>query len=344
MSQPHWAGVRHSHDRGQFLPVGKVESRSVAPSQRPLTQRFTPDQLASAVTARRPISNEASIAHAFAPQPCAAVTSASGDSRASRQGISTSNFSQLEPQASFTSSGTRIHHQDPSIAAPWWYATSLSPPYHEPLPYLKKEYPDLNDASGYLSGHQNAPPATFSASATQLNSPLQLQGNRYISTASSFHPAMAEVEQPPIMPVQHTPVSPVNGQTQSPNDNATLPELLSRKRSHTEMQNGEPDHAPTFPQEHQMIPEPYPNHGHIQHQHQEQPEHFEHHEQPDGQHSRGESEGQREGSPHGDDYTSPRGSRSFKRGDPPVNAENKYFCNFAEECAGQTFDRKCEWR
>ena len=44
-----------------------------------------------------------------------------------------------------------------------------------------------------------------------------------------------------------------------------------------------------------------------------------------------------------DEYSS-RGSRSHRRGDPPINAENKYYCDFSEECQGQTFDRKCEWR
>ncbi|SMY19671.1 unnamed protein product [Zymoseptoria tritici ST99CH_1A5] len=40
---------------------------------------------------------------------------------------------------------------------------------------------------------------------------------------------------------------------------------------------------------------------------------------------------------------SPRGSRAFKRGDPPRNEANKYICNYADECVGITFDRKCEW-
>ena len=49
------------------------------------------------------------------------------------------------------------------------------------------------------------------------------------------------------------------------------------------------------------------------------------------------------GEGEGEDY-SPRGSRSFKRHDPPVNDQGKYYCNFSVECDGQTFDRKCEWR
>ena len=44
----------------------------------------------------------------------------------------------------------------------------------------------------------------------------------------------------------------------------------------------------------------------------------------------------------GEEY-SPR-NRAFKRPDPPMNTDNKYYCDFSEECSGSTFDRKCEWR
>lgn len=36
--------------------------------------------------------------------------------------------------------------------------------------------------------------------------------------------------------------------------------------------------------------------------------------------------------------------RPIKRGDPPQAHDGKYYCNFAPECAGEYFDRKCEWR
>lgn len=43
-------------------------------------------------------------------------------------------------------------------------------------------------------------------------------------------------------------------------------------------------------------------------------------------------------------YT-PRGKYSHKRAvDPPKNALGKMICTFSSECAGITFDRKCEWR
>lgn len=37
-------------------------------------------------------------------------------------------------------------------------------------------------------------------------------------------------------------------------------------------------------------------------------------------------------------------SHAFKRSDPPMNTQHKFICNFAAECEGITFDRKCEWR
>ncbi|KAK6393922.1 hypothetical protein LTR65_002299 [Meristemomyces frigidus] len=45
----------------------------------------------------------------------------------------------------------------------------------------------------------------------------------------------------------------------------------------------------------------------------------------------------------GEDY-SPRGSRSFRRGSPPVNGDRKYCCDLSPKCKVITFDRKCEWR
>ncbi|KAK3069194.1 hypothetical protein LTR53_012655 [Teratosphaeriaceae sp. CCFEE 6253] len=101
----------------------------------------------------------------------------------------------------------------------------------------------------------------------------------------------------------------------------------SRKRSHSEMEHQ--------PMPYEVPPQPYPPLPHLLQQQLEDPR------------SRAGSVGD-EPAPHtgspgeGDDF-SPRGSRSFKRGDPPVNEQNKYFCDFAIECESQTFDRKCEW-
>ncbi|RMY11721.1 hypothetical protein D0868_02976 [Hortaea werneckii] len=161
---------------------------------------------------------------------------------------------------------------------------------------------------------------------------------------------MAEV-QPNMMAPPHlaadAPVSSMN--VDSPPDNETLPEVLARnrKRSHDDM-NGDAEHAPPMteyhpPQDHQMsehpvpehhIPEPYPGHGH----------HDQHPDQHENVFSQTEPEPpQQDGSQSAEEHTSPKGSRSFKRGDPPVNPDNKYYCDFSEECAGITFERKCEW-
>ena len=52
-----------------------------------------------------------------------------------------------------------------------------------------------------------------------------------------------------------------------------------------------------------------------------------------------------EASPSGMDETpGHKVQRMIKRGDPPQAHDGKYYCNFAPECAGQYFDRKCEWR
>nr|POF08162.1 hypothetical protein CFP56_62742 [Quercus suber] len=118
--------------------------------------------------------------------------------------------------------------------------------------------------------------------------------------------------------VMHTPVSSISPQPHSHSDAHTMSQLVrelveeaSRKRSFSEMsQNGRP----------QMHPVEHP-------------------------HSRAVSVGsaaQGEASPAAD-QDSPRGSRSFKRSDPPTNAEGKYCCNFSNDCSALTFDRKCEW-
>ena len=49
------------------------------------------------------------------------------------------------------------------------------------------------------------------------------------------------------------------------------------------------------------------------------------------------------GSQAADEEFSP-GRIAHRRGDPPMNEQRKFYCDYAEECFGQTFDRKCEWR
>ncbi|KAK5111061.1 hypothetical protein LTR85_012280 [Meristemomyces frigidus] len=169
------------------------------------------------------------------------------------------------------------------------------------------------DLSGYPSGLQQAPQGTcYSASS---NSSLPRQEDQYSNPFQNTHlsPQSTRFMAPLPRDNMNTPVSPVSAH--SPRDNASLPELLSRKRSHSQMR-GEAEAAP---------PPPLPLQS--------------------GHHSRTSSvasQAPNSASSAGEDY-SPRGWRSFKRGDPSVNADNKYICDFATECAGQTFDRKCEW-
>lgn len=105
-----------------------------------------------------------------------------------------------------------------------------------------------------------------------------------------------------------TPVSPVSAHNSPHDTNMGDLQQMSRKRSHSVM--SQQDAA-------------------IQHALQN--------------HSRAPSVTSPMGASPGEEY-SPRGSRAFKRGDPPTNGAGKYICDFAAECEGQTFDRKCEWR
>lgn len=45
-----------------------------------------------------------------------------------------------------------------------------------------------------------------------------------------------------------------------------------------------------------------------------------------------------------DDSQGHKVQRMIKRGEPPQAHDGKYYCDFAQECTGLYFDRKCEWR
>ncbi|TKA31228.1 hypothetical protein B0A54_15283 [Friedmanniomyces endolithicus] len=150
------------------------------------------------------------------------------------------------------------------------------------------------------------------------------------SNAYSLYPitphnyTMAQVQAPeaPMNGMHNHSILPEN--PHSPLHDPALMGQGGRKRSHSEM-----SHQGMM---YEMPPPNYP-----------EPPHLQQEEAPRSRPGSAASAGPNSASPGaGDDY-SPRGSRSFKRGDPPVNAENRYFCNFAAECDGQTFDRKCEW-
>ncbi|KAK4546916.1 hypothetical protein LTR36_001648 [Oleoguttula mirabilis] len=187
--------------------------------------------------------------------------------------------------------------------------------FQQPLPQRTRTplTPTIRVTTDFPSGHQQAPQDTAYYSASSGSS-LPLQEDRYNIAYHSTHLSPQDTRFMPLLPLDNmnAPVSPVSAH--SPRDDATLPELLSRKRSHSEMR-GEAESAPAQPP---LQSGPRSRAGSVA------------------------SQAPNSASPTGEGY-SPRGSRSFKRGDPPMNADNKYVCNFAPECAGQTFDRKCEW-
>lgn len=150
---------------------------------------------------------------------------------------------------------------------------------------------------------------TFSASS---NSSLPPPEYHAYNTYSSGH---LSPQRPHFMPhVQdsdnmQTPVSPVSPQ-HSPHDNS-MAEPGSRKRSHSEMSHQDVAaiaSAAAHSRSGSIVSATSPN------------------------------------EPSDEFYPKRQNTRAFKRGDPPMNEEHKFICDFAEECRGQTFDRKCEWR
>lgn len=158
------------------------------------------------------------------------------------------------------------------------------------------------------------PEDPYPSSAASSNSSVPLREHHpnqptyttYNSNNLSPHSPFMTTENPNV-----APVSPVSARD-SPS-HAVMAEPMTRKRSHSQMS--------------QEAPKP----------------------QSAGVHSRQgstASAGFTSNSPHAEYYDSPtRGSRSYKRDrQPPANEHGKYYCDASEECQGQIFDRKCEWR
>ncbi|KAK0920751.1 hypothetical protein LTR91_002795 [Friedmanniomyces endolithicus] len=144
----------------------------------------------------------------------------------------------------------------------------------------------------------------------------------YPNTQHNYTMAQVQAPEAPMNGMHNHSMVPEN--PHSPLHDPALMVQGGRKRSHSEM-----SHQGMM---YEMPPPNYP-----------EPPHLQQEEAPRSRPGSAASAGPNSASPGaGDDY-SPRGSRSFKRGDPPVNTENRYFCTFAAECDGQTFDRKCEW-
>lgn len=163
---------------------------------------------------------------------------------------------------------------------------------------------------------QEPPLLTFSQPQAASTSPLPgsnhnhyyniLNSSKYLNPQMS--PYMADTMVDNIEENMQTPVSPVSATHNSPHDTTMGDQQQppsARKRSHSVMSQQHDQTGATT--EHSRAPSIHSQTGAA--------EEF-----------------------------SPRGSRAFKRGDPPQNEQGKYICDFAESCWGTTFDRKCEWR
>ena len=179
---------------------------------------------------------------------------------------------------------------------------------------LQTNFPSANISTQWTP--QDTP---YPSASTSSNFPTRdecFDNYSSIHLSPQYTRPMAQMSQP--QDIMRAPVSPIS--VHSANENATLAELLSpRKRSYTEMRGDAVAALPLLPSLQS---------GHIEDR------------------SRDNSIGSlppKSASPPGEDF-SPRGSRSFKRGNPPQNHNNKYICTFDAACADQVFDRKCEWR
>ncbi|KAM0720208.1 hypothetical protein Q7P37_004344 [Cladosporium fusiforme] len=148
--------------------------------------------------------------------------------------------------------------------------------------------------------------------------------NRFTMAEVSVAPQVGQIASPiSDHPSLSRPISPSQNV-----QNVHMEEQMVRKRSFSEMSQGPPQ--PQQQQQQQQLPPP-------QMQMQPQPQPVEQHQSPQPP--------SYENSPGGgmEDVQGHKVQRNIKRGDPPQAHDGKYYCNFAPECTGQYFDRKCEW-
>lgn len=158
-----------------------------------------------------------------------------------------------------------------------------------------------------------------SHSSTSTHFPQEIWSNPYTNTHLS--PQTSRYPMPEATEMRTPPRSPHS------THEVVAGEQISRKRSHSVMSGGAPPIAPQLQQSsangsRASSAAPNPAEQYAMEQYSA--------EQYDTQQYSGEEH-------------EPK-ARTIKRGEPPTNNENKYICDFAEECQGQTFDRKCEWR
>lgn len=185
---------------------------------------------------------------------------------------------------------------------------------HQPLPPRPRNpsTPAIRVTTDFAGAQDFSQPQDATFSASSANSSLPPHEYHAYNNFSSGH---LSPQRPHFMPqVQdsenmQTPVSPVSPQ-HSPHD-TSMAEPGSRKRSHSEMSHQDVAaiaNAAAHSRSGSIVSATSPN------------------------------------EPSDEFYPKRQNTRAFKRGDPPMNEEHKFICDFSEECRGQTFDRKCEWR
>ncbi|TKA65573.1 hypothetical protein B0A55_10653 [Friedmanniomyces simplex] len=335
---------------GQPITMSELEPPRVSPTQPPqaanLRDNTSPSshhhhlRHAAAAAAARAPDQAAHAAHSLAP--------ATRSNEYSSSTAPTSAWPTFAPQVWLPQDESDFDtHAYPAGPIPWPPSLSLSlssvPPPH-PLSQPRFDVHDasllpppsrvltpspqqirLTTAGVSLHGAQQPQDPTYHSAPSASSRPLHESRYPYYPHAQNPLYNMAQVQAPeaPMNGMHHHhAVSP--GNPHSPLHDPALMAQGGRKRSHSEM-----SHQGML---YEVPPPPYPPPPHLQQQ-----------EAPRSRAGSVASAGPGSPSPGAGDEYSPRGSRSFKRGDPPMNTENRYFCNYSAECEGQTFDRKCEW-
>ncbi|KAK3673406.1 hypothetical protein LTR78_006639 [Recurvomyces mirabilis] len=182
----------------------------------------------------------------------------------------------------------------------------------------------------------------------QDNNPIwEGTSNSYLShlyppTSQAF-PNMAEVATPMVSASTHQITSHRGDHSpHDPNQHQGMhdPALMGRKRSHDEMMNQNMDQADSHQNTMQMLRNEMESQNAV---YPEPPDHADY-PQPALQGRTSEQDRNAQDSGQDEDQSdSPQRARTIRRGDPPKNAEGQMICTYADGCAAEIFDRKCEW-
>lgn len=206
---------------------------------------------------------------------------------------------------------------DPVLAAENWPQDStLQSASAQQDPPPRPVFESSSDVA--IEGHTSSAQPIWETYFFATSSP---QTDHKPSNNIDFSPSVVETHNSHFMNLQppETMQTPPVSAHPSPNDRA-MDDQQSRKRSHSIMSNEQ-----DFTQ--QMIAAATSQNVGL----------------PNGNQQASRSASVISGGVETDGYSG-RGSRAFKRGDPPQNEHGKYTCDYTEDCRDVTFDRKCEWR